>query len=254
VTQEPARFVGTAGWNIPRAQRERFGAAGSQLKRYASRLDAAEINSSFYRSHSAATYQRWAASVPDSFRFAVKIPKLVTHDRALTRARDPLVRFIDEIAGLGTKLGPLLLQLPPSFAFEPRRVGRFLDVLRRLHGGPVVCEPRHASWTSAAAGRTLQSFRIARVAADPPRAEGLGEPGGAADLVYYRWHGSPRAYFSPYSGATLHRLADEIKAQKAETWCIFDNTGSGAAAANALDLSATIAAGRRCVPSERPTR
>ena len=254
MTEEPARFVGTAGWNIPRAHRDRFAAAGSQLQRYASRLNAAEINSSFYRSHAAATYDRWATSVPESFRFAVKIPKLITHDRALTRARDPLAKFVDEIAGLGPKLGPLLLQLPPSFAFEPRRVGRFLDVLRRLHGGAVVCEPRHASWTSAAASRTLQSFSIARVAADPPRVEGLDEPGGAGNLVYYRWHGSPRTYFSPYSVAAIDRLADEITAQKAETWCIFDNTGSGAAAANALDLSATIAAGRRSAPSARRTR
>jgi len=129
-------YVGSAGWNVPRLHRERFAAAGSQLQRYASRLSAVEINSSFYRPHAAATYERWAAAVPDSFRFAVKIPKLITHDRALVRARDPLARFVDEIAGLGMKLGPLLLQLPPSFAFEPRRVGRFLDLLRRLPQQP----------------------------------------------------------------------------------------------------------------------
>ena len=231
------RFVGSAGWNIPRAHRQRFPPVGSQLARYASRLNAAEINSSFYRSHAAATYERWAVTVPASFRFAVKIPRLITHERALTRARDPLVKFVGEIAGLGPKLGPLLLQLPPSFAFEPRRVGRFLDLLRRLHGGPVVCEPRHPSWTSTAATRTLQSFRIARVAADPPRVEGLDEPGGAAHLVYYRWHGSPRAYFSPYAAAAIDRLAKRMSACPVEAWCIFDNTGSGSAAGNALDLA-----------------
>ena len=141
------RYVGSAGWNIPRVHRDRFAAGGSQLQRYASRLNAAEINTSFYRPHAPATYARWAAAVPATFRFAVKIPKLITHDRALLRAREPLEQFLDEVAGLGAKLGPLLLQLPPSFAFDARRVGRFLQLLRSRHDGLVVCEPRHATWT-----------------------------------------------------------------------------------------------------------
>jgi uncharacterized protein YecE (DUF72 family) len=240
VTRSPARFVGSAGWNIPRAHRARFEETGSQLQRYASRLNAVEINSSFYRSHAAATYERWAAAVPPPFRFAVKIPKLVTHDRALTRARDPIARFVDELAGLGSRLGPLLFQLPPSLAFDPRRVGRFLDLLRRVHAGAVVCEPRHASWASAAADRVLRSYRIARVAADPPRVGGFDAPGGSADLVYYRWHGSPRTYFSPYSAEVLDQLASDVNAAAVEAWCIFDNTGSGSAAGNALDLTARL--------------
>jgi uncharacterized protein YecE (DUF72 family) len=245
VNAPPPRFVGSAGWNIPRLQRHRFPAAGSQLQRYAARLNATEINSSFYRSHAAATYERWAAAVPEWFRFAVKIPRLVTHDRALTRAADPLRRFLDEIAGLGGKLGPLLLQLPPSFAFEPHRVGRFLDLLRRLHLGAVVCEPRHQSWTTDTATRTLRSFRIARVAADPPRAAGLDRPGGSDDVVYFRWHGSPRTYFSPYAAEAIDRLGAAIDASAVETWCIFDNTGSGSAAANALDLRARLSSAPR---------
>jgi len=239
---EPLRsaFIGSAGWNIPRAHRARFAANGSQLARFASRLDAAEINTSFYRQHQPATYARWAASVPAGFRFAVKVPRLITHDRALTRARDPLTRFLGEVGGLEHKLGPLLVQLPPAFAFEARRVGRFFDLLRSLHAGDVVCEPRHATWTSPAATRLLESFRITRVAADPPRAPGLDSPGGWAGLVYYRWHGSPRPYFSPYSGDDLDRLAEAIRSTVVDTWCIFDNTGSGSAAGNALDLAARL--------------
>src|SRR4029077_18311991 len=117
------RYVVSAGWNIPRLHRGRFPADGSQLQRYASRLNAAEINSSFYRPHAAAIYQRWAAAVPASFRFAVKIPKAITHERALTAPREPLIRFLGEIAGLGDTLGPLLVQLPPSLAFDPRVAG-----------------------------------------------------------------------------------------------------------------------------------
>lgn len=239
-------YVGSAGWNIPRAHKDRFpeSASGSGLQRYAACLNAAEINSSFYRPHARAIYERWSASVPVGFRFSVKIPKVITHERALTRAREPLTRFLDEVAGLGPCLGPLLLQLPPSHAFDARRVGRFFDLLRSLHEGPVVCEPRHQTWTSDAASRLLLKFRIARVAADPPRAAGLDLPGGWTGIVYYRWHGSPRPYFSPYSTEQLRDLAvklehaDGERAQPQNSWCIFDNTGSGSAAGNALDLRA----------------
>jgi len=233
-------YVGTAGWNIPRAHKTRFPHEGTGLQRYAARLDAAEINTSFYRPHAVTIYQRWAAAVPRGFRFAVKMPKVISHERALTRSREPLERFLDEVAGLGEKLGVLLLQLPPSHAFDARRAGRFFDRLRARHEGPIACEPRHASWTSPSAGRLLVRFRIARVAADPPRAEGLHEPGGWPGLVYYRWHGSPRPYFSPYPPEQLDTLARRLTRATVDAWCIFDNTGSGSAAGNALDLLARI--------------
>ena len=228
--------VGSAGWNIPRIHKARFPAEGSQLKRYAARLNAAEINTSFYRPHAVATYERWAAAVPADFRFSVKVPKVITHERALTRGREPLGRFLDEIAGLGARLGPLLVQLPPSHAFDARRVGRFFELLRVRHEGPVVCEPRHATWTSRAAEVLLQKFRVARVAADPPRAPGLESPAGWRGITYFRWHGSPRPYFSPYSMEQLRGLAVQLSECASDAWCVFDNTGSGSAAGNALDL------------------
>jgi uncharacterized protein YecE (DUF72 family) len=233
-----ATYIGTAGWNIPRVHREKFPAHGSQLERYSARLTGAEINTSFYRPHAPATYEKWAGAVPARFRFAVKMPRLISHERFLTRSREPLERFLEEIAGLGEKLGPLLLQLPPSFAFDSRRTGRFFELLRSRHPGAVVCEPRHATWTRDAAVRIFEEFEIARVAADPPRAAGLDEPGGWRGVTYYRWHGSPRPYFSSYSAETLSGLAGSISeaSSGSDVWCIFDNTGSGAAAGNALDL------------------
>jgi uncharacterized protein YecE (DUF72 family) len=229
-------YIGSAGWNIPRVHKDRFPVAGTGLQRYSAQLNAAEINTSFYRPHAPAIYERWAAAVPADFRFSVKIPKVITHEQALLRARLPLERFLSEIAGLGGKLGPLLIQLPPSHAFDPRRTGRFFELLRARHEGSVVCEPRHATWTSDAATRLLRKFRIARVAADPPRAAGLETPGGWPGLIYYRWHGSPRPYFSSYSPEQLAELAVKQSGVTTESWCIFDNTGSGSAAGNALDL------------------
>src|SRR5690349_10182868 len=106
--------IGCAGWAIPKQHAVLFPSSGSQLERYAQRFNAVEINSSFYRPHLPATYARWAASTADDFSFAVKMPKVITHMRRLAGAAEPLERFLDEVGSLGAKLGPLLLQLPPS--------------------------------------------------------------------------------------------------------------------------------------------
>src|SRR5205823_91132 len=83
----PLRYVGTAGWNIPSIHRSRFPSGGSQLQRYAARLNAAEINTSFYRPHAITTYERWAAVVPRSFRFAIKVPRHYARSRVRSRPR-----------------------------------------------------------------------------------------------------------------------------------------------------------------------
>src|SRR5215210_4199150 len=89
-------FIGTAWWCIPRASAHRFASEGTHLQRYALTLPAAEINSSFHRPHAPATYAKWAASVPAGFRFAVKLPRVITHDQKLRRSRAPLERFLEE--------------------------------------------------------------------------------------------------------------------------------------------------------------
>lgn len=243
----PAR-VGTAGWAIPLAVRERFGEGANALGRYATRFDVAEINSSFHRPHRRSTYERWAGSVPDGFRFAVKLPKLVTHQRRLVDCAEPLARFAEEVAGLGNKRGPLLIQLPPSFAFDADLVGAFLGDLRAALGGVVVCEPRHPSWFAAEAGAWLAGREVARVAADPARVPEAAEPGGWNGLVYRRLHGSPRMYWSGYDADAIDghaRAAAEATERGIESWTIYDNTAGGEAAGNALALLDRLAADPR---------
>src|SRR6476661_9254278 len=87
-------LIGCAGWAIPKKHASEFPTEGSHLARYAGRLPAVEINSSFYRPHQPATYVKWAASVPDDFQFAVKVPKAATHDRRLVDVEDILDRFL----------------------------------------------------------------------------------------------------------------------------------------------------------------
>jgi uncharacterized protein YecE (DUF72 family) len=232
-------LAGCAGWSLPKAEQGRFPGEESHLARYAARLPAVEINSSFYRPHRAATYARWRASVPASFLFSVKIPREISHRLRLAGTEAALDAFLAGASGLGDKLGCLLLQMPPSLAFEPRTVESFLRALRDRHTGEVAAEPRHASWFAPRAGSMLAAFRVGRVAADPPRADGDGVPGGSMDVIYYRLHGSPKIYYSSYATGYLRQLAARLRnhaAAAGRAWCIFDNTALGAALPNALDL------------------
>jgi uncharacterized protein YecE (DUF72 family) len=215
---------------------------GSHLERYARVLHCAEINSSFHRPHAVTVYARWAAATPPSFRFAVKLPRAITHEGELRRASRPLDAFMAQVAGLGPKLGPLLVQLPPSQVFNARVSRAFFAALRDRHAGAIVCEPRHPSWFEGIAERLLEKFEVARVATDPSRIAAAHTPGGWAGLVYYRLHGSPRKYWSRYPPDRVQQWARELAlhAKCADAWCIFDNTASGAAMANALELRGLV--------------
>ncbi|HEX9220175.1 MAG TPA: DUF72 domain-containing protein [Gemmatimonadaceae bacterium] len=235
--------LGCAGWNIPREYSRRFPNAGTHLQRYATVFNTTEINSCFYRPHRFTTYERWAASVPEDFRFAVKLPKAITHEARLVGAAPALERFLGETSGLGTKRGPVLIQLPPSFAFDPGPADSFFTELRERHEGDAVFEPRHETWFTDEVELLLRKHRIARVAADPACVPAAAEPGGYERLLYLRLHGSPRAYYSAYSTTTLESVARfvEDKATRGiSTWCIFDNTALGAATGDALTVQAHL--------------
>jgi uncharacterized protein YecE (DUF72 family) len=246
--------VGTAGWGLPRQWRDRFPSEGSYLERYASRFDAVEINSSFYRQHRRAVYERWAASVPPAFRFAVKLPRAITHDQRLVATDVLLDVFLDEARGLGERMGPLLVQLPPSLGFDAEHADEFFGMLRERHTGTVGCEPRHESWFTTMAGSLLRRHAIARVAADPARVPAAAEPGGDDRLVYFRLHGSPRMYYSQYERARLAAVANALRQAQmrgADAWCILDNTTLGAATGNALELAELLARAARQESSGR---
>jgi len=230
--------VGTAGWSIPRTASDCFEAEGPVLVRYAGKFDAVEINSSFYRPHRGSTYERWAASVPAPFRFAVKAPRQITHDQRLVGATALLISFRDGVEHLGAKLGPVLFQLPPSLVFDDRVVGRFFDAWRETCAAVTVCEPRHPSWFSEIAASRLTEAGVARVIADPPVAPEPGESAVDAPCAYYRLHGSPVIYETPYGAERLAPLARSLieSAARRPTWCIFDNTKFGAATSDALAL------------------
>ena len=232
--------IGTAAWALPRDVRDDFPPGPSNLARYAARFDCAEINSSFYRPHRPATYARWAETVPTHFRFAVKLPKAITHEARLVECDALLAGFADQIAGLGDRRGPILVQLPPKLAFDPSTAASFFTALSRIVGGLLVCEPRHASWFEPEADALLADHRVARVAADPAPVPAAATPGGWRGFAYFRLHGSPRPYWSSYDQVARAEWAARTRSAGADSWIIFDNTASGAATADALAVQALL--------------
>ena len=235
----PGRILlGCAGWAIPRAEKAAFPQQGSHLERYAGVFNAVEINSSFYRPHRADSYARWAGSVPEDFRFSVKLPRTITHELALRDGAGLVAQFAKEVGGLGDKLGCVLVQLPPKLGFEPAVAASFFACLRAMFDCMIACEARHPEWFSDAATALLEHHVVTRVIADPAK----GQPGDhvpTTSALYARLHGAPRIYYSSYSPEYLAQLGEDMQVHAAHgrsVWVMFDNTASGAAVTNALAI------------------
>jgi uncharacterized protein YecE (DUF72 family) len=224
-------IIATAAWSIPKKVAGRFAQEGSALTRYASVFDGVEINSTFYRHHKTSTFARWTETVPKNFRFAVKIPKEITHTRAMKDIAQPFQTFLDEIAPLGEKRGPLLCQLPPSLAFDADEFETTFKAMRNADKGPIVIEVRHKSWASAEALDLIKSFAIDRVLADPAPVWQAEDFDTAPR--YVRLHGKPKIYYSSYADEEMRSFS---KLLAPDGWCVFDNTASGAAIENALAM------------------
>lgn len=224
-------IIATAAWSIPENVADRFAKQGSGLTRYASVFNGVEINSTFYRRHKSSTFARWADSVPDGFRFSIKIPKEITHTRAMKDIVAPFDIFLTDIAPIGKKRGPLLCQLPPSLAFEADVLHTAFKTMRAADDSPIVVEARHKSWASNEALDLLKSYAIDRVLADPAPVW----PAGDFDTPskYVRLHGKPKIYYSSYTKEDIRSFSELLEP---DGWCVFDNTASGAAVENALTL------------------
>jgi uncharacterized protein YecE (DUF72 family) len=235
--------IGTAGWVIPKQHAGLAAGEGSHLERFARVLNCAEINSSFYRSHRATTWERWAACTPEDFRFAVKMPKAITHEDKLSGGAARVEAFFAEVSALGAKLGAVLVQLPPKLRFEDCPAAEFFEFVRERWDGDVALEPRNASWFTDEAEELLVRHRIARVAADPRRhggvdGNGVPEPGGWLGMAYFRLHGSPRMYYSQYGAEFLEGLAGAVREREkaGSVWVVLDNTAAGHAFGDAVEL------------------
>ncbi|MRI83137.1 MAG: DUF72 domain-containing protein [Nitratiruptor sp.] len=218
-------YIGTAGWTIPKAWAHLFPGPGTHLARYARRFPITEINRTFYTLPQATTFQRWYGQTPPHFRFSVKMPRAITHEARLDPAA-PIEPFFQRIAYLREKLYGVLIQLPPSLPFDPATLKAFIQRINRLFTGHLFIEPRHPSWLDC----PCEELGLFWVLADP----GLPWP-LQVQLPYLRFHGTPKRYYSAYDVAYLHQVAAYLR-RFPEGVVIFDNTASGAAIGNALEL------------------
>ena len=183
---------------------------------------------------------------PRDFRFAVKAPQEITHERRLIDTHDALDAFLAQTDGLGGKRGPLLFQLPPTLTFEAATARTFFMMLRERYRESVVCEPRHPTWFTPDAEDLLAGFDVSRVAADPAIVPAAAEPSGHDEIAYVRLHGAPRVYYSNYADGQIGGYARQIaRMAQSSVWCIFDNTAEGAATGNAGALDAMLKS-QRC--------
>jgi uncharacterized protein YecE (DUF72 family) len=239
-----AVFVGTSGWNYPGWRGAFYGDCPQRrwLSFLAQRLDAVEINATFYRLQRRETFARWAAETPPQFRFALKAHRYLTHVRRLD---DPLpaIRIERErAAGLGDKLAAVLWQLPASAHRDLARLERFARALRRWRRAPHAIEFRHPSWFDDEVAACLRAHDIAVCqsdAADWPLWDAVTAP-----LVYVRLHGHPLTYASGYSERALRRWAARVHewlGQGRQVHVYFDNDALGRAPLDALRLRALLA-------------
>lgn len=202
---------GIGGWVFP-AWRDNFYPAGLVQRReleFASRhLRAIEINSTFYRAQSPATYAKWAAQTPAGFVFSLKAPKLIVQRSTLASAIKPAAAFIDDLQAFGDRLGPVVWQLAPSRKFDPDDLATFLDALpRTLNGQPLrhALEVRHASFLSERYVAMTRTHAVTTVFTDSPDYPSLADLSGP--FVYARLMRSRSAIATGYPATELAEWA-----------------------------------------------
>src|SRR3954447_4626656 len=191
MTRQSHIRIGIGGWTFA-PWRGTFYPKGlthaEELAYAAERLTSIEVNGTFYRSQSPATFRKWASEVPDGFVFSIKGSRFVTNRRVLKEAGESLERFLDSgVTELGDRLGPFLWQFAPFKKFDEADFGGFLELLpQNLAGKPMrhVVEVRHDSFNTPAFAALLRQFGAAVVYAEHQKYPGIADV--TADFVYAR--------------------------------------------------------------------
>ena len=209
---------------------------------YAQHFSTIEINNTFYRFPEQKLFDNWYAKAMPDFVFSVKVPRIITHLQKFRKTEKLLADFyLIAREGLKEKLGPVLFQLPPSMKYDEELLQVMIGQMNVLYEN--VIEFRHISWWRKEVFAALQKANIVFC--------GVSYPGLISDavtdlpLVYYRFHGVPRLYYSGYEESFLQRIAEQIaKSGTKEAYIYFNNTASGAALENAKYLQYLIGTSR----------
>jgi uncharacterized protein YecE (DUF72 family) len=234
--------IGTSGWSY-KHWKGRFYPDGlpssDQFKYLRKYFDTVEINNSFYRLPSAAAFENWKKSSFPGFLFAVKASRYITHMKKLLDGPKSTKRFFNHANHLGSKLGPILFQLPPGWKCNPERLSAFVDHLPKRHH--YAFEFRNPTWYNERVYAILKKRNCAFC---------IYELGGhrspeviTANFVYVRLHGPEAKYSGNYSDTILGNLAKKIKQWKDQglaVYVYFDNDVNAYAAFNALKLKEMV--------------
>jgi uncharacterized protein YecE (DUF72 family) len=232
-------YIGTSGWNY-RSWRKHF-YRGTPQKRWlqfcAERFTAVEVNGTFYRLQKQSTFEKWRAETPDTFQFAIKGHRYVTHNKKLLDAEESVIRCRESASPLGERLAAVVWQLPASLKKDAQRLENFLHALRTWNSTRHSIEFRHKSWFDDEIAGCLRRHAVAVCMSDAPDWPMWEQL--TTDMVYIRLHGHTRKYASNYSKPTLKRWATHIGHWLKENRSVhvyFDNDAEGAAPRNALTL------------------
>ncbi len=205
---EPGLYLGTSGWSYADWEGTLYPEglpAGARLSEYAKHYATVEIDSTFYGTPRNSTVEKWREVVPEGFLFAAKFPQEVTHDRNLVGVEAETDAFLRTMAELGDRLGPLLLQLPPSFTVEG--MGVLEDFLKGLpEGFRYAVEVRHRSWLGSDLPEMLRERGVALTLIDYPRMPRMEE--ATAGFVYIRWLGNRQEFPSGHTHTKRDRTED----------------------------------------------
>jgi uncharacterized protein YecE (DUF72 family) len=238
--------IGTSGWSYKEWEKVFYpGSKTPKLTYYSSIFSTAEIDSTFYANPSPALVMGWVRNTPRNFEFSAKLPQSITHKKALdlgAGAEIDLLEFLDLMKPLSVagKLGPLLIQLPPSFgAAKSTTLEEFLEALPRKRNYRFAIEFRNKSWLrhKEDLNELLRKYNVANTIVDEPLMP--VDTTATADFAFVRWHGKGMRpwYNYRYSDAELDPWIDKIKTEMNEPKKIygyFNNHFHGYAVENSL--------------------
>jgi len=231
--------VGTSGWQY-RDWRDAFYPRGvplrEWLRHYGERFATVELNNSFYRLPERSAFERWREETPDDFVVAVKMSRFLTHLKRLRDPEGPVDLFLERANGLGPKLGPVLLQLPPQLHADPPRLAEALD--RFPKDVRVAVEPRHESWFDDRVRGLLEDRGAALCLADSP---GRRTPAWrTADWGFVRFHEGRASPHPCYGDRALTTWAERIASMwpaRADVFCYFNNDARACAVRDAATFA-----------------
>lgn len=243
-------YIGTSGWSYPHWAGGRFYPPGLKpgewLTFLAGQFSTVELNASFYRPPRPEAIARWRRAVPASFRFAVKLWRRITHERRLADCGAELRSFLEVVGALGSKRGPLLVQLPPSLRRDDALLAAFLDTLRKAAGRRrwrVALEFRSPDWLCPQVCALLSAQDAALCLSDLPHCPCV-EP-NAASFVYIRRHGPTGRYRGCYTDELIRADAGRIRGwleAGRDVYVYYNNDIEGHALDNARELIAQVGA------------